>query len=168
MIRGVPALFSVVDLRVADFEGDADVDGAADGGGAGSGGALVVVGGKKKSGAPAWVDEDDASLKVTHVILTPCFRYPYPCLPVAWLFRLLSPRLVLFRLGSKKRAELSSFKGGAGRYTWQAPLTRVVGVCRAALLLAPGRTWNECPLVVFVGLPVWLSGPPIMQRSAGC
>lgn len=47
--------------RVADFAGDANVISAAD---AASDGAVVVVGGKK-SGAPAWVDEDDASLKVT-------------------------------------------------------------------------------------------------------
>lgn len=40
---------------------DAEAD-AADA--AGSGGAVVVVGGGKKSGAPAWVDEDDAGLKV--------------------------------------------------------------------------------------------------------
>ncbi|CAN0052533.1 unnamed protein product [Ectocarpus sp. 8 AP-2014] len=41
-----------------DLEGDADVDGA------GADGAAIVIGGGKKSGAPAWIDEDDARLKV--------------------------------------------------------------------------------------------------------
>ncbi|CAM9313703.1 unnamed protein product [Ectocarpus sp. 12 AP-2014] len=43
-----------------DLEGDADVDSA----GAGADGAAIVIGGGKKSGAPAWIDEDDARLKV--------------------------------------------------------------------------------------------------------
>lgn len=39
---------------------------------AASGGAVVAVGGKK-SGAPAWVDEDDAGLKVNPHYLSYCF-----------------------------------------------------------------------------------------------
>jgi len=62
---------------VADVEGDAGVagaflvddDGDAAGSAAPNGGAVVVGradgGDNKKSGAPAWVDEDDAKLKVT-------------------------------------------------------------------------------------------------------
>lgn len=53
---------------VADFEGDANV-GSAAADDAASGGAVVAVGGKK-SGAPAWVDEDDAGLKVNPLYLS--------------------------------------------------------------------------------------------------
>ncbi|CAM9279963.1 unnamed protein product [Ectocarpus sp. 13 AM-2016] len=45
-----------------DLEGDADLDSV--GAGAGADGAAIAIGGRKKSGAPAWIDEDDARLKV--------------------------------------------------------------------------------------------------------
>lgn len=51
---------------LADDDGDGD-GGAADSAASGGGAVAVGRGGgvKKKSGAPAWVDEDDAKLKVT-------------------------------------------------------------------------------------------------------